>query len=106
VKGKKQMGKISVGVMVIAVLFTLGLCKGGWASETGPGQQEETFAGGTIGEGQTQMIGIGEQTPAPHPDRTKEKKAVSTGNTGSTPVILNPGYGQYPTPVLAPTPEH
>ena len=52
-KGKKQMGKISVGVMVLAALFTLGMCKCGWASETGPIQEQgTTIGGGTIGEGE------------------------------------------------------
>ena len=100
------MGKISVGVVVLAAVFTLGVCKCAWASETGPSQEEGAIAGGTIGEGLTQMVGIGEQTPAPHPDRTKEKKAVSTGNSGTAPVTFNPGYGQYPTPAFVPSLEH
>jgi len=91
------MGKISVGAMVLATLFTLGLCKGGWASETDPSQQEETIAGRTIGEGQTQMIGIGEQTPVSHPDKTQEQQAVGTGNAGSP---------QYPTPPMTTTVQH
>ena len=101
------MGKISVGVVVLAAVFTLGVCKCAWASETGPSQEEVTIAGGTIGEGLTQMVGIGEQTPAHHPDRTKEKKAVITGNSGGTVVLpVNSGFGQYPTPALVPSLEH
>ena len=106
------MGKICVGVMVLATLFTLGMCKPGWAFETSPiPQQETTVGGGTIGEPEARMVEVGlvgDQTPSLHPDRTKEKKAVATGNSGIMPIIPNSAYGayQYPTAELAPSLEH
>ena len=105
------MVKVSIGVMVLAVLFTLGMCKCGGAFETSPTQEQGTVGGGTIGEGETQMVGdtlaIGDQTPAPHPDKTKEKQAVSTGNSGAMLIIPNSASGQqYPVPVLAPGQGH
>ena len=105
------MVKVSVGVMVLVVLFTLSMCKCGGAFETSPTQQQGTVGGGTIGEGEAQMVEvgpvIGDQTPAPHPDKTKEKKAVATGNSGTMSIIPNSGYGRkYPTPVFVPGQEH
>jgi hypothetical protein len=104
------MVKASVGVMVLVVLFTLSTCKCGGAFETGPAQQQGIVGGGIMGEGETQTVGgapaIGGQTSAPHPDKTKEKQAVSTGNSGTMSIIPNSGYGQYPTPVLVPGQEH
>jgi hypothetical protein len=104
------MVKVSIGVMVVAVLFTLSMCKCGMAFETIPIQQQGTVGGGTTGEGETQTVGggpaIGDQAPAPHPDKTKEKHAVSTGNAGAMAIIPSSGYGQYPTPVLVPAQEH
>ncbi len=100
------MGKISVGVMVLAVLFTLCMCKCGWAYEAGPSQEHGTAIGAT-GQGEDHLIGEdfgigGDQTPGPHHNRGKEKEAVTTINSG--PVMpVNSGYGQYPTPVLVPT---
>jgi hypothetical protein len=80
------------------------------AFETIAIHQQETIVGGTAGEGETQIVGggpaIGDQTPAPHPDKTKEKQAVSTGNSGTMITIPNSGYGQYPTPALLPGQEH
>lgn len=105
------MVKVSIGVMVVAVLFTLSMCKCGWAFETTPTHEQETIVGETTGEGETQTLGggpgIGDQTPAPHPDKTKEKHAVSTGNSGAMVIIPNSASGQqYPLPVLAPEQAH
>ncbi len=107
------MGKISVGVMVLAVLFTLCMCKCGWAYEAGPSQEHGTAIGAT-GQGEDHLIGEdfgigGDQTPGPHHNRGKEKEALTTGNSGGTVVMpVNSGYGQYPTPVYVPStsPEH
>lgn len=106
------MGKISVGVMVLAALFALGMCKCAWAFETDPSQEHGTTIG-AIGQGEYHMIGEGlgiggDQTPGPHHDRGKEKEALTTSNSGGTVVMpVNSGYGQYPTSVYVPTsPEH
>jgi hypothetical protein len=67
------------------------------AFETIPIQEQGTIVGGTTGEGETHTVGgglaIGDQTSAPHPGSTKEKMAVSTGNSGTMPIIPNPAYG-------------
>ncbi len=106
------MVKISIGVMVLVVLFTLSMCKCGGAFETSPAPEQGTIGGGTsgpIGGGEARMVGdtpaIGDQTPAPHPDKTKQKKAVNM-DSGTTPIMSNSGHGQYPTPVLVPEQEH
>ena len=106
------MVKVSIGVMVLAVLFTLGMCKCGGAFVTSPTQEQGTVGGETIEEGETQAVigggpAIGDQTPAPHPDQTKEKQAVSTGNSGTMVIIPNSASGQqYPLPVFVPGQVH
>lgn len=104
------MVKASIGVVVLVVLFTLSMYRCGGAFETSPNQEQGTMGGGAIGEGKAQMVGdapvIGDQTPAPHPDKTKEKKAVST-DSGAMPIMPNSAYyGRYPIPVLVPEHEH
>ncbi len=100
------MAKVSIGVMVLAVLFTLSMCKCGMAFETIPTQEQGTIVGETTGEGETQTLGggpaIGDQTPAPHPDQTKEKKAVSTGNSGTMLIIPSSASGQQYPPLVVP----
>jgi len=94
------MGKISVGAMVLATLFTLGMCNRGWALETSPIQLQGTIGGGPTGEGGDQKVEddlIGSQTFLSHPDKTQEQQAVSTGNAGSP---------QYPTPAMTTTVQH
>ena len=105
------MVKVSIGVMVLAVLFTLSMCKCGGAFVASPIQQQGIIVGGAIGEGETQTVGggpaIGDQTPVSHPDQNKEKQAIGTGNSGTMLIIPNSASGQqYPMPVVAPGQGH
>jgi hypothetical protein len=96
------MGKISVGAMVLATLFTLAMCKCGWAIEGSPILQQGTIGigGGPTGEDEPQKAEndlLGSQAYVSHPDKTQEQQAVSTGNAGSP---------QYPTPTMPTTVQH